>query len=100
MNEFTKEFKQKASTLKKEGVHPNKIFTDAGIDISNKQKFYATKLINRWREASLTENKESIDILKNIKKESEKKRIEYLEAKVAYLEAENSFLANLPKKKK
>ncbi len=102
---FTTDFKKKALRLKKQGVHPNKIFTDVGIDISNKQRFYATKLINRWRDALnkpklSSENKESIDMLKSIKKNSESKKIEYLEAKVAYLEAENSFLAKLPKKKK
>jgi len=101
---FTTDFKKRAVELKKQGVHPNKIFTDKGIDISNKQKFYTTKLINRWREGLHkprlnSENKKSIDILKSIKKDSESKRIEYLEAKVAYLEAENSFLAKLPKKK-
>ncbi len=105
MNKFTEEFRLKAIELKKQGVHPDKIFTDAGIDISNRQKFYATKLINRWREATLkqrlsSENKKSVDVLKKIRKNSEKKKIEYLEAKVAYLEAENSFLVNLPKKKK
>jgi dihydropteroate synthase len=44
---FTNNFKRKTIQLKKEGVHPNKIFKDAGVDISNKQKFYASKLINR-----------------------------------------------------
>ncbi len=68
---FTTDFKKKAVELKKQGIHPNKIFTDEGIDI-----------------------------LKSIKKDSESKRIEYLEAKVAYLEAKNSFLSNLPKKKR
>ena len=37
--------------------------------------------------------------IKKIKKQEENKRIEYLEAKVAYLKAENAFLTNLPKKK-
>lgn len=102
---FTTDFKKRAVELKKHGVHPNKIFTDEGIDISNKQKLYAIKLINRWRgwlqkPKLSSENKENIDILKNIKKDSESKKIEYLEAKVAYLEAENSFLAKLPKKKR
>ncbi len=102
---FTTDFKKKAVELKKQGVHPDKIFTDEGIDISDKQKLYAIKLINRWRgwlqKPKLSSgNKESIDILKNIKKDSESKKIEYLEAKVAYLEAENSFLAKLPKKKR
>ena len=101
---FTTDFKKKALELKKQEVHPNKIFTDAGIDISNKQKFYATKLINRWREGLHkpklnSENKKSINTLKSIKKNSESEKIEYLEAQVAYLKAENSFLAKLPKKK-
>ncbi len=102
---FTADFKKKAVELKRQGVHPNKIFIDEGIDISNKQKLYAIKLINRWRgwlqkPKLSSENKESIDILRNIKKDSESKKIEYLEAKIAYLQAENSFLAKLPKKKR
>jgi len=102
---FATDFKKKAVELKQQGVHPNKIFTDEGIDISNKQKLYAIKLINRWRgwlqkPKFSPENKQGIDILKSIKKDSEIKKIEYLEAKVAYLEAENSFLAKLPKKKR
>ena len=102
---FTNNFKKKAIQLKKQGIHPNKIFTDADINISNKQKFYATKLINRWKGSSCkpiltSKNREDLNILKSIKSVSELKRIEYLEAKVAYLEAENSFLVELPRKKK
>jgi dihydropteroate synthase len=102
---FTTDFKKRAVELKKQGVHPNKIFIDEGIDISDKQKLYAIKLINRWRgwlqKPKLSpENKESVEILESIKKDSESKKVEYLEAKVAYLEAENSFLAKLPKKKR
>jgi len=103
MNKFTKEFKQKAIKLKEEGIHPNDIFTDAEISIEGKQKDYACKLINRWKSDKRMKKKlnsnEAI-LLKKIKKQEEKKRIEYLEAKVAYLEAENSFLSNLPKKKR
>jgi len=86
---YTNEFKNKAIRLKKQGIHPNKIFKDANIDTSNKQRFYATKLINKWT-----------DKPKENKKDRQAKKIEYLEAEVAYLKAENSFLVSLPKKKK
>ncbi len=88
MSKFTKEFKQKAIKLKEKGIHPNKIFKNDGIDISNKQKDYAGKLISRWKK-SLPQSEE-----KNIRK-----KMEYLEAQVAYLKAENDFLKQLPKKK-
>ena len=88
MNKFTKKFKKKAIKLKEKGLHPNKIFKDAGIDISDKKKDYASKLISKWKK-SLTFSNE---------KEA-KKRIEYLEAQLAYVKAENEFLKQLPKKK-
>jgi len=105
MNKFTKEFKEKAIKLEKEGIHPNDIFKKHGVDILNKQKDYACKLISRWRDNKVEtrlkpKDKKKLNILKKIKKDSERKKIEYLEAKVAYLEAENSFLTNLPEKKK
>ncbi len=103
MNKFTKEFKEKAIKLKGEGIHPNDIFKDAGISIESKQKDYACKLTSEWKSDKRMEKKlnsnEAI-LLKKIKKQEENKRIEYLEAKVVYLEAENSFLSNLPKKKR
>jgi len=85
---FTKEFKEEALTLQKEGIHPNTIFTDAGIDISHKQKFYAGKLISRWRKAPYLKEKDT------------QKKMEYLEVQVAYLKAENDFLKQLPRKKR
>ena len=99
---FTKEFKQDAIKLKKQGMHPNKIFTRHGIDISGKQKDYAGKMISRWISNIEQEKKldsEEVQVLKKMKMREENKRIEYLEARVAYLEAEKSFLAKLPKKK-
>jgi bacterioferritin (cytochrome b1) len=62
-------------------------------------------LINRWRKTLdiskvNSQDQSSLDVLKRIKKDAEVKKIEYLEAQVVYLKAENSFLAKLPKKKK
>ncbi len=85
---FTKEFKEKAIRLRKQGVHPNDIFKNNDYDISGKQKDYAGKLINRWKKSA-----------PHSKEKEKEKKIEYLEAQVAYLKAENSFLASLPKKK-
>ena len=104
MNKFTKEFKEKAIKLKKQGMHPNKIFTNTGINISEKQKDYASKLISRWKTKTKEVkpnkfNKEELNTLKRIKKEEERNKIKYLEAQVAYLQAENDFLTQLPKKK-
>lgn len=103
MNKFTKEFKEKAIELKKQGVHSNEIFQDEGIDIKGKQKDYAIKLINRWdgnKQIKRKLDSKEVVLLKKIKKQESDKKIEYLEAQVAYLKAENDFLASLPKKKK
>lgn len=89
MKKFTKEFKEKAIRLKKEGIHPNRIFQDGGYNIEGKQKEYASKLVSRWR----------VSVPKQEGRKQDKE-IEYLEAKVAYLKAENAFLAKLPRKKK
>lgn len=105
-SKFTKEFKEKAIKLSNEGVKAEKIFEDAGFDISNKQKHYASKTINDWksgrnkhRNENTKEKSKKLEILKLKKKTEEKKKIQFLEAKIAYLEAEKDFLMNLPKKK-
>ncbi len=49
MNNFTKEFKERAIKLKEQGIHPNEIFKNEGISIKNKQKDYTIKLLNRWK---------------------------------------------------
>jgi len=103
MNKFSKEFKEKAIELKEQGVEPNEIFKGEGIKVKNKQKDYACKLINRWksnRQIKKKLNSKEALLLKNIKRKEDEKRIEYLEAQVAYLRAEKAFLANLPKKKR
>lgn len=79
----------------------NEIFKQEGISIEGKQKDYACKLINRWKSDNQIKkelNSKEALLLKKIKKKEDEKRIEYLEAQVVYLKAENDFLANLPKK--
>ncbi len=103
MNKFTKEFKEKAIKLQEKGMHSNKIFQKEGIGTKGKQKDYALKLINRWKSNNQIKkklNSKEFQVLKKIKKKEDKKKIEYLEAQVAYLKAENDFLTKLPKKKK
>jgi len=102
MNKFTKEFKEKAIRLQREGMTANDIFKNEEIDITGKQKDYASKLISRWKSNKQVKkqlNSKEFQALKKAKKKEDKKRIEYLEAQVAYLKAENDFLTNLPKKK-
>ncbi len=103
MNKFTKEFKERAIKLKEQGVSPNEIFKNEGVSIKNKQKDYTSKLISRWKSKKQQErilDSKEVLLLKKIKKEEDKKRIEYLEAQVVYLKAEKEFLVKLPKKKK
>jgi len=103
MNKFSKEFKEKAIKLHEAGISAKKIFEDAGIDTNGKHKNYANKLISRWKNNKQEEkklNSKEVQSLRKIKKEEERKKIEYLEAQVAYLKAENDFLTKLPKEKK
>ena len=103
MNKFTKAFKERAIRLKSEGAHPNQIFREEGIDIEGKERYYALKMINKWRSNKQVRRKlgaKAARLLKGIRKHERDKRIEYLEAQVTYLKAENNFLASLPKKKK
>jgi hypothetical protein len=103
---YTKEFKVLA--VKKyfeEGLSPNMIFKEAGFDINiiggRKPKW----CLGRWRKTYNDEGEEGL--LKDsrgcqsggrppkISFKNDKEKIKYLEAKIAYMDAENDFLAKL-----
>lgn len=101
---YSKEFKLKA--IKKyyeDGYSPNMIFREAGLDLSIIGRDRPKECLKRWRQ--VYKNKGKKELMKEnrggprrknkIKHKNSKEKIEYLETKIAYLEAENDFLAKL-----
>jgi transposase-like protein len=102
---YSQEFKIKAlKQYLEEGVGPNQIFEEAGFPSAWLGKYRAGNCLKKWKDKYRTEGQESL--LKENRgapgksktwmvPKDEKKKIEYLETKIAYLEAENDFLAKL-----
>ncbi|MCU0679987.1 MAG: hypothetical protein MUF50_01620 [Planctomycetes bacterium] len=85
-----------------EGMAPNQIFEEAGFKLDWMGEYRTRTSLKRWRDkyklygqTSLTkENRGGPGRRKKAAKD-DKSKIEYLETKIAYLEAENDFLAKL-----
>lgn len=102
---YKQEFKLKAlRQYFDEGMGPNQIFEEAGFPLSWLGKYRAKNSLKRWRdkyrkdgqEALMKENRGSPGRRKKrVCHQDDKEKIEYLETKIAYLEAENDFLAKL-----
>lgn len=108
---YSKEFK--VSAMKKyheEGYSPKMIFEEAGFDIITIGKKTPKRCLAGWKRIY---NARGIDRLKietrgkrnkggkpRIKKFSDKERMERMEIEIAYLKAENDFLAKLRAAKK
>ena len=78
------------------------IFEQAGFDLQIIAKDTPKECLGRWRRivdrkgtSGLAESRGRNGDRTKTKNMSDKERMEYLEAKVAYLEAENDFLAKL-----
>jgi len=108
---YSCEFKIRAVKLYYEkGYSPNRIFKEAGFDVLLIGKDKPGDCLIRWRRKYQSKGKAGL--LKDdrgkskgggrpkTKGLSDKERIEYLEAKVAYLKAENDFLTKLRAGKK
>lgn len=107
---YNKEFKLKAvNQYLKLGLSPNEIFSKAGFNMEVIGKDTPKLCLHRWRKIL---NKKGIKVLTTETRgkgggggrpkknwQDEKEKIKYLEAKVAYLEAKNDFLAKLRKKR-
>jgi hypothetical protein len=101
---YSSEFKTLAvKRYYKEGVSPKVIFSEAGFNLTYLGKKPKANL-SRWRQKYNTSGKdysfkEGRGGPGRRKKEliyrNDKERVEYLETKIAYLEAENDFLAKL-----
>jgi transposase-like protein len=102
---YKKEFKIWA--VKKyinEGYSPNMIFEEAGFDIDMIGRNNPKECLRRWRrkysrtgEAGLTEDNRGKygGRRKELRFKNDTEKIKYLEAKIAYMDAENDFLAKL-----
>ena len=102
---YSKEFKIKA--IKKyfeEGYSPNMIFAEAGFDLNIIGRSRPKECLRLWRnkyrktgEVGLKEDnrgKHSVK-KKKLRFKNDQEKIRYLEAKIAYMDAENDFLAKL-----
>ena len=92
---YTKTFKQAAIKQYNEGLSAVEIFQNAGIDLAIIGKYAPKHLMNQWRKAlrvNLDKEANPLDRPHN--------NIEMLRSQVAYLKAENHFLAQLRAKKR
>lgn len=102
---YTKKFKQAAVKAYANGKSPAGIFLEAGLDPKLFPESYCSKAIIRWFQASkkygklfLTEERRGRNATgrpKVIKKSAKPLTQKQLEARLAYLEAENDFLKKL-----
>jgi len=102
---YSKEFKLLAvNKYYEDGYSPNMIFGEAGFDLGLLGHNRPEQCLKRWRKKYKEKGDEGLeedDRGKHggRKKEStfknDKEKIKYLEAKIAYMDAENDFLAKL-----
>lgn len=102
---YSKEFKIWAmQQYYEEGLGPNAIFQKAGFNLSVLGRDKAKSCLKRWRKIYKTRGQEGLSTDSRGKQGGRKPRtkestdIEYLQTKVAYLEAENAFLKKLKTK--
>lgn len=91
---YTQEFKAHAVAQYNQGMPPRKIFEEAGIDLSLFPSDYARYTVKRWRKSSQSVPKSSGFARGHPKNPSNMTVVE-MEARIAYLEAENDFLKKL-----
>lgn len=92
---YANNFKQSALKQYNAGLSAVEIFQDAGIDLNIIGKRAPNRLMNQWRTAlrvDLEKDKSPLERPNN--------SLEMLRSQVAYLKAENHFLAQLRDKKK
>lgn len=102
---YNRKFKLKAlKQYFEEGMGPNQIFEEAGFPRDWLGEHRAVNCLKKWRnkykkegqEALLKENRGGPGRRKKRAcYKDDKEKMEYLETKIAYLEAENDFLAKL-----
>ena len=102
---YSEEFKALAAVkYYEEGYSPTMIFEEAGFDLNIIGRSKPKECLKRWRKKYRKEGVESLlqekrgrprKKRKKSQHQTDKERIEYLEAKISYLDAENDFLARL-----
>jgi len=99
---YTQSFKEVSVKLYKQGLTSSEIFKQAGLDPNLVGKDQPSECLRRWKKIvkrkgvkGLKETRGKKGGRPKIKYDSDKEKIEYLEAKVEYLKAENDFLAKL-----
>ena len=105
---YTKNFKHNVLTLYEQGQTATEIFRQAGFNLDVVSKEQPDECLRRWKIIfkrkgieGLSEVRGRNSIRTNSTKDlSDKDKIEYLEAQVAYLKAENDFLAKLRAKRR
>lgn len=105
---YSKSFKVVAVKEWQIGISPQQIFIQAGFDMHMIGKEKPKDCLLRWRRVFKKKGEEGLKIDGRGKSKSggrpkknwqnSKEKIEYLEAEIAYLKAENDFLVKLRKK--
>jgi len=104
---YTPTFKLEAVHKYEAGLSAREIFARAGINLLILDPDHPRECLKRWRKivkrkglgALREENRGKSGGRPRTRNLTDKQRIEYLEAKVAYLRAENDFLAKLRAKR-
>ena len=107
---YSKDFKVKAVKLHEQGLTPACIFRQAGLDTNIMGRDKPKGCLKRWNRVYRHKGEEGLTIEnrgrnstgrpKKPKDLSDTDKIKRLEAEVAYLKAENDFLAKLRAKRK
>jgi transposase-like protein len=104
---YSKDFKIKAVKLYKEGLTSREIFSKAGFDLNAIGRDQPKECLSRWNkiwkekgESGLSvETRGRLGRPKKPRDLSDKDKIKRLEMEIAYLKAENDFLAKLRAKR-
>jgi len=99
---YTQSFKEMSVKLYEQGLTSSEIFKQAGLSLNLVGKDQPSECLRRWRKIVKRKGVEGLKETRGkkggrpkIKYDSDKEKIDYLEAKVKYLKAENDFLAEL-----
>ena len=103
---YSKEFKVRAvKAYYQNGQSPKTIFLEAGFDLSIIGKDKPKDCLKEWRNIYKSKGQDGLLTENRGRSRQQKSRgddsdVEYLQTKIAYLEAENNFLRNLKTKTK
>lgn len=103
---YKNDFKIVAVTEWQTGLPPQKIFMQAGFNINLIGNETPKQCLRRWRKIFKEKGNQGLSVeargktggRPKVNWENEKEKIKYLETQIAYLKAENDFLAKLRKK--